>query len=73
LGVFWRRGKMRRSEMMQVCASGFAERRRGYIIGSGSASGVLNGWRVLMRIPNNGGFSLDAKGFFIETVFMVPE
>jgi hypothetical protein len=27
----------------------------------------------LMRIPNDGGFSLDAKGFFIEIVFMVPE
>jgi hypothetical protein len=33
----------------------------------------MNGWRVLMRIPNDEGFSLDAKGFFIETVFMVPE
>jgi hypothetical protein len=26
-----------------------------------------------MRIPNGGGFPLDAKGVFIETVFMVPE
>jgi hypothetical protein len=33
----------------------------------------MNGCRVLMRIPNGGDFSLDAKGFFIETVFMVPE
>jgi hypothetical protein len=40
------------------------KRRRGYFIGSGSASGVMNGWCVLMRIPNGGGFSLDAKGFF---------
>jgi hypothetical protein len=28
---------------------------------------------ALMGIPNGGGFSLDAKGFFNETVFMVPE
>jgi hypothetical protein len=27
----------------------------------------------LMGIPNGGGFSLDTKGFFIETVFMVPK
>jgi hypothetical protein len=72
-GFFWRRGKTRRSEMMEVCASGFAEHRRGYFISSGSASGVMTGWRVLMRIPSDGGFSLDAKGFFIEIVFMVPE
>jgi hypothetical protein len=26
-----------------------------------------------MGIPKGGGFSLDAKGFFIATVFMVPE
>jgi hypothetical protein len=26
-----------------------------------------------MGIPNGGGFSLDAKGFFIGTVFMTPE
>jgi hypothetical protein len=73
LGVFWRRGKTRRSEMMEVWASGFAERRRGYFISNGSASGVMNGWRVLMRIPNSGGFSLDTRGFFVETVFMVLE
>jgi hypothetical protein len=55
---------MRGSEMMEVCANGFAEHYRGYFISSGSASGVMNGWRVLMRIPNDGGFSLDTKGFF---------
>jgi hypothetical protein len=33
----------------------------------------MNGWRVLMRIPNDGGFSLDVKGFFFEIVFMVLE
>jgi hypothetical protein len=49
--------------MMEVCASGFAEHRRGYFISSGSASRVMTGWRVLMRIPNDGGFPLDAKGF----------
>jgi hypothetical protein len=59
--------------MMEVYANGFAEHQRGYFIGSGSASGVMNGWRVLMRIQNGEGFSLAAKGFFIETVFMVPE
>jgi hypothetical protein len=50
--------------MMEVCANGFAEHRRGYFIGSGSVSGVMTGWRALMGIPNGGGFSLDAKGFF---------
>jgi hypothetical protein len=49
--------------MMEVCANGFVEHQRGYFISSGSASGVMNGWRVLMRIPNDVGFSLDAKGF----------
>jgi hypothetical protein len=44
-----------------------------YFISSGDASGVMTGWRALMRIPNDRGFSLDAKGFFNETVFMVPE
>jgi hypothetical protein len=58
---------------MEVCASGFAEHRRGYFISSESASGVMTGWRALMGIPNGGGFSLDAKGFFNETMFMVPE
>jgi hypothetical protein len=71
-GFFWRR-RTRGSEMMEVCVSRFAEHRRGYFISSGSASGVTTSWRVLMRIPNDGGFSLDAKGFFIETVFIVPE
>jgi hypothetical protein len=33
----------------------------------------MTGWRALMGIPNGGGFSLDAKGVFIETVFMAPE
>jgi hypothetical protein len=52
--------------MMEVCANGFAEHRRGYFINSGSASEVMTGCRALMGIPNSGGFSLDAKGFFIE-------
>jgi hypothetical protein len=38
-----------------------------YFISSGSASGVMTGWRALMGIPNDGGFSLDAKGFFFST------
>jgi hypothetical protein len=32
----------------------------------------MTGWRALVGIPNGRGFSLDAKGFFIGTVFMVP-
>jgi hypothetical protein len=44
-----------------------------YFISSGDASGLMTGQRALMGIPNDGGFSLDAKGFFNETVFMVPE
>jgi hypothetical protein len=44
-----------------------------YFISSGDASGLMTGRRELMGIPNDGGFSLDAKGFFNETVFMVPE
>jgi hypothetical protein len=59
--------------MMEVCANVFVEHQRGYFISTGSASGVMNGWRVLMRIPNDGGFSLDVKGFFFEIVFMVLE
>jgi hypothetical protein len=58
---------------MEVCASGFAKHRRGYFISSRGALGVMTDWRVLMRIPNDGGFSLDAKGFFVKTMFMVPE
>jgi hypothetical protein len=57
---------------MELCAGGFAERRRGYFISSGSASGVMNGWRVLMRIPNGGGFSLDAKGFSLKQCSWFP-
>jgi hypothetical protein len=71
-GFFWKR-RTRGREMMEVCANGFAEYQRGYFISSGIASGVVYGWRVLMRISNDGGFSLDAKGFLVETVFMVPE
>jgi hypothetical protein len=33
----------------------------------------MTGWRALMGILNGGGFSLDAKGFFIRIVFMAPE
>jgi hypothetical protein len=44
-----------------------------YFISSGNASGVMTGRHALMGIPNDGGFSLDAKGFFNEIVFMIPE
>jgi hypothetical protein len=43
LGIFsWRR-RMRGSEMIEVCATGFAEHRRGYFISSRGASGVMTG------------------------------
>jgi hypothetical protein len=46
---------------------------KSYFISSGSTSGVMTGRHAFMGIPNDGGFSLDAKGFFNEIVFMVPE
>jgi hypothetical protein len=58
--------------MMEVYANGFAKHQRGYFISSESASGVMTGWRALMGIPNSGGFSLDAKGFFIEQCSWLP-
>jgi hypothetical protein len=33
----------------------------------------MTGRRALMGIPNDGGFSLDAKGFFYEIVFVIPK
>jgi hypothetical protein len=66
LGFFWKR-MTRGCEMMEVYANGFAEHQRGYFINSGSASGVMTGWRALMGIPNGGGFSLDAKGFSLNS------
>jgi hypothetical protein len=47
--------------------------RESYFISSRNASGVMTGRRALMGIPNDGGFSLGAKGFFNEIVFMIPE
>jgi hypothetical protein len=44
-----------------------------YFIVSGDALGVMTGQCALMGIPNDGVFSLDAKGFFNEIVFMIPE
>jgi hypothetical protein len=49
--------------MMEVCVSEFAEHQRGYFISSGSASGVMTGWRVLMRIPNDGFFPWTRRVF----------
>jgi hypothetical protein len=66
LGVFSGRGGREDIEMMEVYANGFVEHQRGYFISSESASGVMTGWRALMGIPNGGGFSPNAKGFFIE-------
>jgi hypothetical protein len=31
----------------------------------------MTGRHALMGIPNDGGYSLDVKGFFNETVFMI--
>jgi hypothetical protein len=58
--------------MMEVYVNGFAEHQRGYFISSESASGVMTSWRALMGMPNGGGFSLDAKGFFIEQCSWLP-
>jgi hypothetical protein len=44
-----------------------------YFISNGNASGVVTGRHTLMGIPNDRGFSLDAKGFFNKTVFMISE
>jgi hypothetical protein len=38
--------------MMEVYASGFAERQGDYFISRERASGVMSGWRALMGIPN---------------------
>jgi hypothetical protein len=58
--------------MMEVCANGFAEHRRAYFISSGSASGVMIGWRALMRIPNGGGFSWIRRVFSSEQCSWFP-
>jgi hypothetical protein len=55
--------------MMEVYASGFAEHQGGYFISRESALGVMTGWRALMGMPNNGGFSPNAKGFPLNTVY----
>jgi hypothetical protein len=54
--------------MMEVYASGFAEHQGGYFISPESASGVMTGWHALMGIPNDGGFSPNAKGFSLNSV-----
>jgi hypothetical protein len=66
-GFVWKR-RTRGREVMEVYANGFAEYQRGYFISSESASGVMTGWRALMRIPNGGGFSPNAKGFSLNSV-----
>jgi hypothetical protein len=58
--------------MMEVYASGFAEHQGGYFISRESASGVMTGWSALIGIPNDGGFSPNAKGFFIEQCSWLP-
>jgi hypothetical protein len=63
---------MKRREMMEVYASGFAEHQGDYFISRESASGVMIGWRTLMGIPNGRVFSPDAKGFFIEQCSWFP-
>jgi hypothetical protein len=44
-----------------------------YFISNENASGVMTDRHALIGIPNDGGFSLDARGFFNETVFVIPE
>jgi hypothetical protein len=58
--------------MMEVYANGFAEHQGGYFISRERASGVMTGWRALMGIPNDGGFSPNVKGFFIEQCSWLP-
>jgi hypothetical protein len=70
-GFLWKR-RTRGREMREVYANGFAEHQGGYFISRESASGVMSGWRALMGIPNGGGFSPSAKGFFIEQCSWLP-
>jgi hypothetical protein len=58
--------------MMEVYASGFSEHQGGYFISRESALGVMSGWCALMGIPNDGGFSPNAKGFSIEQCLWLP-
>jgi hypothetical protein len=58
---------------MGVYANGFAEHQGGYFISHESASGVVTGWRALMGMPNGGGFSPNAKGFFIKQCSWFPD
>jgi hypothetical protein len=60
-GFFLWRSKMRRREMMEVYASGFAEHQGGYFISCESTSGVMTGWRTKRQ-----GFLPECEGFFIE-------
>jgi hypothetical protein len=62
-GFFWRR-RTRGREVMEVYANGFAEHQGDYFISRESESGVMTGWRALMRIPNDGGFLPKCEGFF---------
>jgi hypothetical protein len=63
---------MRWSEMMEVCANGFAKHRRGYFISSGSASGVMTGWRALIGIPNGRVFPWMRRVFSSEQCSWFP-
>jgi hypothetical protein len=67
-GFFRWRSRERRREVMEVYASGFAEHQGGYFISYESALGVMTGWRTLMGIPNDRVFSLNAKGFSLNSV-----
>jgi hypothetical protein len=69
LGVFfpWR-SRERRREVMEVYASGFAEHQGGYFISYENTLGVMIGWCTLMGIPNGRVFSLNAKGFSLNSV-----
>jgi hypothetical protein len=62
------RSMVRRREVMEVYASGFAEHQGGYFISCESALGVMTGWRTLMGIPNGRVFSTNAKGFSLNSI-----
>ena len=53
---------------MNVCTGGFRRAPKAYFNSRGRVLGVTSGQYALMRIPNDGGFSFDAKGFQCNSV-----
>jgi hypothetical protein len=58
--------------MMEVYEVDLQSTKGGYFISRESPSGVMTNWRALMGIPNDGGFSPNAKGFSIEQYLWLP-